>query len=108
MEDNKKREEMIQGYIKKGEYERAFKALVALIEIMNIKIIKEKLKKNLKSNNFYKIMELYRNNNAELYDIMQEINLIYEDYTNIKKVDLNLVQNLEKSYYEIKDFYLNN
>lgn len=35
-------------------------------------------------------MELYRNNNAELYDIMQEINLIYEDYTNIKKVELNL------------------
>lgn len=82
--------------------------VTTIIEIINIKIIKEKLKKDLKSNNFYKIMELYRNNNAELYDIMQEINLIYEDYTNINKVELNLVQNLEKSYYDIKDFYLNN
>lgn len=98
MENNyNNREEMVEEYIKKGEYEKAFKALVLMIELINIKIIKNRIDNKFKSDNFYEIMEIYRKKDEELYKIIKNINYIYEMYSNNKMNNDSII--------ELKDLY---
>lgn len=102
--NNTKFEEKIEESIKNKEYDKSFKALVALIQTVNIKIVSNKLNKKLVTNNFYEIMEIYRKNNFELYEILKGINYIYENYSKRKKVDLEEIIELKELYYKLKNF----
>lgn len=75
---------------KKGNYKGAFEALVLLVQILNVYIIREilKLRENV-DNNFYEFLSIYKQNSQiELYNCMNEILAIYEEYPS-KFVDLD-------------------
>ena len=48
-------------------------------------------------------MEIYRKNNFELYEILKGINYIYENYSKIKKVDLEEIIELKELYYGVSN-----
>lgn len=66
----------IQQLIEKEEYKKAVQKLVIQIEQINKNTIG---KENL---NFYDIMEVYRLSDKARYNIMIDINYIYEQMTN--------------------------
>ena len=68
-----------------------------MIELINIKIIKNRIDNKFKSDNFYEIMEIYRKKDEELYKIIKNINYIYEMYSNNKMNNDSII--------ELKDLY---
>lgn len=92
----------VEQAIKDYEYKKALKALATIIMILNIEIVKKKYIQDLKKMNFYGAMEIYRMYNQEIYNIMVDINYIYE--TTKEKVEISDVMELKKLCEKLKEF----
>lgn len=89
----KEKMEQMDQRMKNKEYKEAVQELIWLIEKINQDTIHKEL-------NFYDIMEFYRLSDKARYEIMIEINAIYEQMTNKKIVAkdsaIMLKQNCQK------------
>lgn len=92
----------VEQAINNYEYKKALKALAIIIMILNIEIVKKKYIQDLKKMNFYDAMEIYRMHNQEIYNIMIDINYIYE--TTKEKVEISDVMELKKLCEKLKEF----
>lgn len=100
---NNENEQLVDSNLENEKLIEAFKVLTRLIEIINIEIINSRFDKTNEQYTFYQIMEIYRRNETNLYEIMQNINYIYEMYynKNITKEDL---LELRKEYDNLKKY----
>lgn len=88
---------------KENSYDKAFKALVIFLQILNIYIIKDKLQleKNIK-NNFFDFIDIYEKNNYKnLARYLRGVLSIYENYPS-NYADLDF-----KSLKSYTDFIVN-
>lgn len=100
MNQYKGKMKIINQCIENGDYKKAIQALVIVIERINIDTIYQKYHPKEKKLHFYDIMEIYRLSDEARYEIMIDVNDVYEQMTN-KEIEARdcaqiLKQNCEK------------
>lgn len=97
--------ERIEYAINNHEYKKALKALATIIMILNIEIIKKNYIKDFNKMNFYDAMEVYRMKNKEIYNIMLDINYIYELTEEKNKIELDDILELKELCNKLREFW---
>jgi len=100
MKEYKEKMKIIDQWIENGDYKKAVQTLVVLIERINIHTIYQNYHPKEKNLNFYDMMEIYRLSDEARYEIMIDVNDVYEQMTN-KEIEARdcaqiLKQNCEK------------
>lgn len=90
--------------INNHDCQKALQGLATIIMILNIEIIRKNYMQDFKKMNFYDAMEIYRIHNKKIYDIMIDINYIFEIIKDQTKIEENNIIELNKLCDKLKKF----